>query len=62
MADVVNLNQFRKKHRCHEKEKRAAESRVRFGRTKSEKETAQKTETDRIRKLDGKKRETPPHC
>ena len=62
MADVVNLNQFRKKRRRHEKEECAAENRARFGRTKSEKETAQKTETGRIRKLDGKKRETLPDC
>ena len=62
MADVVNLNQFRKKCRRHKKEERAAENRAKFGLTKSEKETAQKTETDRIRKLGGKKRETPPHC
>ena len=62
MADDEKLNKFRKKRRRHEKEKRAAENRVRFGRTKSEKETAQKTEADRIRKLDSKKRETPPHC
>ena len=60
MADVENLNQFRKKRRRHEK--KSAQRITRQVRPyQVSKETAQKTETDRIFKLDGKKRETPPH-
>jgi len=33
---IVNLNQYRKRRRRSEGERRAAENRVRFGRTKAE--------------------------
>ncbi len=62
MANVVNLNQFRKKRRREEKDERAAKNRVTFGRTKAEKETAEKSEADRKRTLDGKKRDIHPDC
>jgi len=62
MANVVNLNQFRKKRRREEKDERAAKNRVTFGRTKAEKETAEKSEADRKRMLDGKKRDNHPDC
>lgn len=57
MADVVNLNRFRKvKARAAEK-RQAAENRVAFGRTKAEK-AAEKAARDRAeRTLDGAKRE-----
>ena len=37
MADIVNLNKFRKKKKHADDEKRAEENRVKFGRTKAEK-------------------------
>lgn len=57
MADVVNLNRFRKdKTRAAEK-RQAAENRVVFGRTKAEK-AADKAARDRAdRMLDGARRE-----
>ena len=56
MTTPINLNKARKlKHRA-DAEKKAAENRVKFGRTKAEK-TAQKSEKDRASKgLDGAKR------
>lgn len=55
MADVVNLNRFRKMRQKEEREKTAGENRVRFGRTKAEKlrdrQGAERRQTD----LDGKK-------
>ncbi|MCW8916042.1 MAG: DUF4169 family protein [Magnetovibrio sp.] len=38
MADIVNLNRFRKAKARSDKEKRAEEKRVKFGRTKAEKQ------------------------
>ena len=35
-AVIVNLNQYRKKHRRAEADRRAADNRVRFGRSKEE--------------------------
>ena len=43
MADVVNLNRFRKNRLRAEKAREAEENRAKYGRTKSEKETAEKT-------------------
>ena len=37
MADIINLNRFRKARSRAEDEKRAADNRVAFGRTKAEK-------------------------
>lgn len=57
MTTPINLNKARKQKKRAETEKRAAENRVKFGRTKAEK-TAQKSETARASKgLDGAKRE-----
>lgn len=39
MAEIVNLNKARKQKAREAKKAKAAENRVRFGRTKSEKET-----------------------
>lgn len=44
MGDVVNLNQFRKRHERDLKKRRSAENRVRAGRTKADRE-ATKTES-----------------
>ncbi|MCK4939464.1 MAG: DUF4169 family protein [Rhodospirillaceae bacterium] len=59
MAETVSLSKFRKIKAKEQKEKRAAENRVAFGRTKQE-----KTLDDKVRKMDqekitAKKRERP---
>jgi len=57
MGDIVNLNRYRKAQARAEREKQAAENRVRFGRPKAE-TTAQRREQERTqRDLDGKKHE-----
>ena len=57
MTTPINLNKARKQKKRVDAEKKAAENRVKFGRTKAEK-SAQKSETDRANKgLDGAKRE-----
>ena len=54
-ADIVNLNRTRKTRARVEKERQAAENRVRFGRTKSER-AKQGADTRRAqRNMDGKK-------
>ena len=55
MGDVVNLNSFRKRKEKARAERLAAEHRVRFGRTATEKATARR-EAERDKKdLDGKR-------
>ncbi|MCH2547105.1 MAG: DUF4169 family protein [Alphaproteobacteria bacterium] len=49
MAEVINLNQTRKKKARVEKEKTAAENRRIHGRTKQEKQQA-KRDTERVQK------------
>ncbi len=57
MADIVNLNQARKAKAKADDKVRAAENRVRFGRTKAEK-TLNAARADKLRRdLDGAKRE-----
>jgi len=57
MADIVNLNQFRKKRDRRNAEKRAAENRSRFGLSKDERGKAQR-ESDKLKKeLDDKRLE-----
>ncbi|HIG23831.1 MAG TPA: DUF4169 family protein [Henriciella marina] len=57
MTTPINLNKARKQKQRVEAEKKAAENRVKFGRTKAEK-AAQKSEADRLCKgLDGAERE-----
>ena len=51
-ADIVNLNKFRKAREREEAEKRAEANRVRFGRTKAEKEAAASEERLKDRTLD----------
>jgi hypothetical protein len=55
MADVVNLNRFRKMREREEREKVAEENRVRFGRTKAEKQRDRQERERRASELDGKK-------
>ena len=52
-SDIVNLNKIRKARDRAGGKKRAEENRVRFGRTKAEKETAARNEEARLRELDG---------
>lgn len=52
-ADIVNLNKFRKAREKAEDEKRAEQNRVRFGRTKTEKELSAQVERSKERALDG---------
>ena len=59
MADIVNLNRFRKNCRRAEKAWTAEENRARYGRTKSDKETAEKLEEGRKRHLDSHKKDVP---
>lgn len=59
MAEIVNLNQFRKNKRRAENRKAAEKNRIKFGRTKSEQKAAKAAEAARIRELDGKKAERP---
>lgn len=57
MADIVNLNQARKAKAKADDKARAAENRVRFGRTKGEK-TLDATRAEKLKRdLDGAKRE-----
>jgi hypothetical protein len=67
MGEVVNLNQFRKKRRRADKEKKAAENRVHFGRTRAQRHLDQSETAASERDLDSKKLErdaadgaTPP--
>ena len=58
MSTPINLNKVRKDRARAEKKARADRNAVAFGRTKSEKETAQAREDKARRDLDGHKRET----
>jgi hypothetical protein len=57
MADIINLNQRRKRKDREAREKEAAAKRVLFGRTKGEKQRDDLEKSATIRKLDGAKRE-----
>jgi Domain of unknown function (DUF4169) len=55
VAPVVNLNRFRKARKREEAQQRAAENRALYGRSKTQRQTAE-AEDRRIRgELDGKK-------
>ncbi|MGQ9369668.1 DUF4169 family protein [Azospirillum sp. ST 5-10] len=59
MGEIVNLNRYRKSQARAQREKEAAENRVRFGRPKAE-TAAQRKERERAdRALDAKKRDDP---
>ncbi len=55
MAEIVNLRRARKGKARAEKEARAADNRVRFGRTKAEKRESEIESRRVAQKLDGKK-------
>lgn len=55
MAEIVNLNKFRKARQRAEKERRAAQNRSRYGQSK-EARNAERAERDtEVHRLDGKK-------
>ncbi len=55
MAEIVNLRRARKGKARVEKDARAADNRVRFGRTKAEKRQSEAERRRMEQKLDGKK-------
>ena len=55
MVDIINLNKKRKTKIKLEKEKKASENRIKFGRTKKEKQIEQKDNERNQRHLDGHK-------
>jgi hypothetical protein len=55
MGSVVNLNRFRKAKKRSEAERRAAENRVAFGRSKSERRKAQDESERASRDLENKR-------
>ncbi len=57
MADIVNLNERRKRKAREQKEADAAAKRLLFGRTKGEKQREEKEKSADVRKLDGARRE-----
>ena len=57
MADIVNLNRFRKQKRREQAEQDAERNRLRHGRTKQEKRLEKLEREHAERELDAKKRE-----
>lgn len=55
MGSVVNLNRFRKAKAREEEQRRAAENRALFGRSKRDREAGAKEQHRGDRDLDGKK-------
>ena len=54
MADIINLNQYRKARARAEKERLAQESRVRHGQTRTTKDAARREQERELLALDGK--------
>ncbi len=54
---VVNLRQARKRRARAEKERRAEENRIRFGRTKAERRLTAAEQEKHVRHVDGHRRE-----
>lgn len=59
MGDVVNLNRFRKTRDHAERSKEAEANRIRFGRTKAEKQRDRQEVERGTQTLDGKKLDDP---
>lgn len=57
MATIVNLNKARKKKQREAEEKTAAENRVRFGRTKAQKQQDAAAEAEARRRLEQLRRD-----
>lgn len=60
MGEIVNLNRYRKTQARTQREKEAAENRVRFGRPKAETAVQRKERERAARDLDAKKRDDTP--
>jgi hypothetical protein len=58
MTEVINLKQKRKAKTRVEKEKQASENRLKFGRTKGEKQLEKLVADKAVRHIEGHKRET----
>ncbi|MCR4377401.1 MAG: DUF4169 family protein [Rhodospirillales bacterium] len=54
MADVVNLNQFRKGKTRADQTKKAHDNRIKFGRSKADKDKDEAAREKHKRELDGK--------
>lgn len=59
MGEVVNLNKARKARDKAEARRKAGDNRVLFGRSKSERQMADKTREREAARLDGHKRDEP---
>ncbi|MEN3931341.1 DUF4169 family protein [Microvirga sp. W0021] len=57
MAEIINLRQVRKRKEKTEKEAKAEQNRILFGRTKAEREKAKLLEEKAAKFIDGHKRE-----
>jgi hypothetical protein len=55
MTEVVNLNRFRKAKKREQEQRRAAENRVAFGRSKADRRLKDTEEERRRRELEGKR-------
>lgn len=55
MGDVINLNRYRKARARAEKERLAAESRVRHGQSRAEKQVLRREDDRRAAELEGKR-------
>lgn len=55
MAELINLNRFRKARTRAEEAKKAEENRSRFGRTKEQKRREETEQAQKSKDLDGKK-------
>lgn len=58
MAEIINLRRARKDRARTEREKEAEENRIRFGRTRAEKEQASREAGQAARHLDGHRLES----
>ena len=57
MINIVNLNKYRKKTKAIEKQGKAEENRVKYGRTKAQKSREKKTRDDLEKHLDAHKKD-----
>jgi hypothetical protein len=59
MADIINLDERRRQRARKDKTAQAATNRVKFGRTKTERQQQEAEKSSDVRKLDGARRERP---
>jgi hypothetical protein len=60
MAEIINLRQARKRKARADKDAKAAENRIAFGRTKVERRSSEAERTLAERRLEGHKRDEKP--